>query len=127
MRHNGMRIVATLVLTGTLLACGSPAQAPSGGIRGSVTAGPTCPVERPGSPCPPVPWTGTVRATAAGGSTFETTTDGQGAFELHLPDGTYTVAPVVTGGGPPTAKPVQVTIAGGAMQTLDLQVDTGIR
>jgi hypothetical protein len=36
------------------------------------------------------------------------------------------VSPVVNGSGPPTAKPVTVTV-GDSMQTLDLQVDSGIR
>jgi hypothetical protein len=122
-----MRVLAALVVTGALVACGASAGAPSGGVRGTVTAGPTCPVERQGSPCPPAPWTGTVRATSSDGASFEASTDGSGAYELHLPDGSYTVAPVIEGSGPPTAKPVPVTIDGGLMQTLDLQVDTGIR
>jgi hypothetical protein len=122
-----MRLVATIVLTVGLFACASSAEVPTGGVRGIVTAGPTCPVERQGTPCPPAPWTGTVRATATDGSTFDTTTDGQGAYTLQLPDGTYTVSALTKGSGPPTASPVTVSVAGGAVQTLDLQVDTGIR
>ena len=45
---------------------------------------------------------------------------------MALQPGTYTVTPVVPGGGPPTAKPVTVVV-GDSMQTLDLQVDSGIR
>jgi len=125
-RHRDMRLVVTLVLTATLLGCGSSAGTPSGGVRGTVTAGPTCPVEREDSPCPPVPWSGTVRASSANGSAFEASTDDRGVYTLQLPDGTYTVTPVIEGPGPPSASPVTVSIAG-AMQTLDLQVDTGIR
>jgi hypothetical protein len=84
-------------------------------------------VERADSPCPPVSWTGTVRATSATGATYDATTDANGAFELHLPDGSYTVAAVIEGGGPPTAVPVSLTVEGGTVQTLDLTVDTGIR
>jgi hypothetical protein len=127
MRHTHMRLLTALTLTATLVACGSSARTQSGGVRGAVTAGPTCPVERQGSPCPPSPWSGTVRATSSGGETFETSTDAQGAYTLPLPDGTYSVVPVVEGTGPPTASPVPVTVSGGTMQTLDLQVDTGIR
>jgi hypothetical protein len=119
------RIAAGLFVL-VLAGCAGTAVSPAGGVQGSVTAGPTCPVEIQGSPCPPQPWTGTVRATSAGGSVTETVTDGHGHYTLHLPDGTYDVEPVVEG-GPPTAKPVRVTVAGGAMQSLDLQVDTGIR
>ena len=122
-----MRTIAVLALVTTLVACGSTASSPSGGVHGTVTAGPTCPVERQGTPCPPAPWTGTVRATSSDGTIVETVTDGRGAYTLPLPDGSYTVTPVIDGGGPPTASPVSVTISGGEMQTLDLQVDTGIR
>jgi hypothetical protein len=122
-----MRLLAAVVLTVVLFACGSSAGTPTGGVRGRVTAGPTCPVERQGTPCPPAPWTGTVRATATDGSTFDTTTDAQGAYMLQLPDGTYTVTAVTNGGGPPTASPVTVTVVGATMQALDLQVDTGLR
>jgi Carboxypeptidase regulatory-like domain len=115
-------VVAAVVLTG----CASAGEAPTGGIEGSVTAGPTCPVETQGSPCPPQVWTGTVRATAADGSEHEALTDGAGRYRMQLEPGTYSVVAVVEGSGPPLAKPVTVTV-GDSMQTLDLQVDTGLR
>ena len=122
-----MRTVAAAIAAVLLVACGSDAASPpGGGIEGNVTAGPTCPVEIQGSPCPPGAWTGTVRATASDGSTQETQTDADGGFRLALEPGTYTVVPVIEGSGPPIAKPVTVTV-GDAMQQLDLQVDTGIR
>jgi hypothetical protein len=120
-----MRAIVAIGLVAAMVACGG--EPATGGVRGTVTAGPTCPVERPGSPCPPGVWTGTVRATSTGGTTYDTTTDPNGAYELHLPDGTYAVAPVVEGGGPPTPETVTVTVSAGAMQTLDLRLDTGIR
>jgi hypothetical protein len=121
-----MRTVTLAIVAVTLVACASPARAPSGGIEGTVTAGPTCPVEIQGSPCPPGVWTGTVRATASDGSTDEAQTDDQGRYRLALDPGTYSVVPVVEGSGPPIAKPATVTVAD-VMQQLDLQVDTGIR
>jgi hypothetical protein len=72
-------------------------------------------------------WTGTVRATATDGTAHETQTDGAGRYRLPLLDGTYEVIPVIEGGGPPSVAPVSVTVTAGDMQTLDLQVDTGIR
>jgi hypothetical protein len=122
-----LSIFTVLVLVVSLSACGSGAEQPAGGIGGTVTAGPTCPVETIDSPCPPGVWTGTVRATAADGTNYGTQTDAQGHYRLALPDGTYEVVPVIDGGGPPSASPVSVTVSGGVMQTLDLQVDTGIR
>ena len=118
---------ATLVVAFVVLAgCASNAGTPSGGIEGTVTAGPTCPVEIQGSPCPPQVWTGTVRASAADGSVHETETDDGGHYRLALEPGAYTVVPIVEAPGPPAVKPVSVTV-GESMQTLDLQVDTGIR
>ena len=122
-----MRRAAVLVVLVLVGACGSNAgSAPSGGIEGHVTIGPTCPVEREGSPCPPGTWSGTVRATASDGSVHDTATSADGSYQLALVPGTYTVTPVVDGAGPPTAKPATVTVTT-AMQQLDLQLDSGIR
>ena len=89
-------------------------------------AGPTCPVEQAGSPCPPQPWTGTVRATAADGHEYETTTTNEGSFSMELPPGAYTVV-AVTGAGLPQGVPQTVTVNTGTVRTITLQVDTGIR
>jgi hypothetical protein len=67
-----------------------------------------------------------VRATGSDGTVHETTTGADGSYRLTLRPGSYTVTPVMNGGGPPTAKPVTVVV-GASMQTLDLQVDSGIR
>ena len=120
-------LLVVLALSASLAACASSAEQPTGGISGRVTAGPTCPVELAGSPCPPGVWTGTVRATATDGARYETQTDGAGRYRLPLLDGTYEVIPVIEGGGPPSSAPVSVTVTADEMQTLDLQVDTGIR
>ncbi len=121
-----MRHVAILAVLSICVACGSGAGAPAGGIEGRVTTGPTCPVQREDSPCPPGIWTGTVRATSSDGAAHESTTGSDGSYQLALEPGTYTVTAVVEGTGPPIAKPVTVTV-GSTMQRLDLQVDTGIR
>jgi hypothetical protein len=122
-----MRTIAALLVATALASCAARPAAPSGGVEGTVTSGPTCPVERAESPCPPLAWTGTVRAMAVDGATYEATTDASGAYRLSLPDGAYVVTPVLEGAGPPTAASVAVTVSGGEMRTLDLQVDSGIR
>ena len=71
-------------------------------------------------------WPRNACATASDGTRYETQTDGAGRYRLPLRDGAYEVVPVVEGGGPPSSASVSVTVTGG-MQTLDLQVDTGIR
>jgi hypothetical protein len=121
-----MRVVASIALTVALIACGRSSSPGTGsGIFGTVTAGPTCPVEMAGSPCPPGLWTGEVRATDAGGHTFTTQTDDRGRYSLTLEPGTYEVAAVTA--GPQIAKPTSVVVAPGPMQRVDLTVDTGIR
>jgi hypothetical protein len=115
-------LCVALVLT----ACSSQAGAPAGGVEGTVTSGPTCPVEVQGSPCPPQAWTGTVRATGSDGVVHDTETDAGGHYRLALEPGTYSIVAVVEAPGPPSAEPVSVTV-GDTMQTLDLKVDSGIR
>ncbi len=120
------RTLATALLL-ALLACGrTSAPATTSGIFGTVTAGPTCPVERVGSPCPPAPWAGTVRATDDAGHPTETTTDGNGTYALKLEPGSYEVV-AVTEGGPPTGQPVAIDVPAGQPIRVDLTVDTGIR
>jgi hypothetical protein len=121
-----MRSVAILAVLSICVGCASGAGAPVGGIEGRVTTGPTCPVQREDSPCPPGTWTGTVRATSSDGAAHDSPTGSDGTYRLTLEPGTYTVTAVVEGAGPPIAKPVTVTV-GSTMQRLDLQVDTGIR
>lgn len=121
-----MRRVASVMtlLSLLLVACGPEG---TGGIEGRVLAGPVCPVETEGSPCPPSPWEGTVRATGADGSTVETTSDAEGRYSLRLPPGTYVVTAVTETASLPAAIPVEVTVVEGSSQVLDLEVDTGIR
>src|SRR4029077_3735380 len=118
-------VVAVVLLS--ISACAHPTSpARSSGIFGTVLAGPTCPVERAESSCPPRPWSGTVRATDPNGKTYEATTDAQGNYSLSLPGGTYDVV-AGTEGAVPYATPTSLVVTGGPMQRLDLRVDTGIR
>ena len=98
------------------------------GVRGEVVAGPECPVEQIGSPCPDLPFTGTVRASTLDGSVVaEVETDRQGRFRIPLEPGSYVVDVVLAGGGPATATPEPVRVEEGRFTTVDLVVDSGIR
>lgn len=119
-----MTRIALALAVLVLVACGGAD--PTGGVRGTVQAGPTCPVEIEASPCPPTPWTGTVRATSADGEEFDVQTDANGAYTLALPPGDYVVVALTGEGGPPMGVPADVTV-GETFVTLDLSVDTGIR
>jgi hypothetical protein len=97
------------------------------GIRGQALAGPQCPVETQGSPCPPVPYEGTVVATdVESGADHTVDTDAQGRFELSLEPGTYEVS-IVSDSSPPFAKPQTVTVEPGSFTEIVVSVDTGIR
>jgi hypothetical protein len=97
------------------------------GVLGVVQAGPQCPVERVGSPCPDRPFPGTVRATSVDGASSEVNTDGQGRFRLALTPGTYVLTVVTATGPPPSAIPQTVQVKAGAFTQATLEVDTGIR
>jgi hypothetical protein len=125
-----MRRLAVLgvILPVLLVAC-SKSASPSAatGIFGTVQAGPVCPVEQVGSPCPPQPWSGTVRATAAEGHTFDTTTDEAGNYTLSVPAGSYTVVAVTDEGTLPMGIPTDAVVGDEGHVRVDLEVDTGIR
>lgn len=128
MRPSTMRRCVILgVLTLLLGACAGDEAPPTGGITGRVLAGPTCPAETAASPCPPMPWQGTVLAVAVDGSEYRTVAAADGSYSLALPAGAFTVVAETGVSQPPSGVPAEITIEEGAMQQLDLQVDTGIR
>lgn len=118
-----------LLLVVLLAACGDGSGDGDGasGVRGRALAGPQCPVEMAESPCPDLPWEGTVVATATdSGETFTASTDADGRFEIPLSPGTYEVT-IDAASTPPTAEPQTVTVEEGSFTEIDVFVDTGIR
>jgi hypothetical protein len=112
----------------TLPAPTLPPPAPPGtGAYGYVTAGPTCPVERPGQPCPPRALVVTVQAEdRSGRAVAAASSDGSGRYRLALPPGSYTLI-AETGSALPRCPPVPVTVGSGAPTRTDISCDTGIR
>ena len=100
----------------------------SGSLRGTVTAGPTCPVENLYSPCPPRPVAGaTVSASDASNAVRgATTTAPDGSYTMALPPGTYEVS-AATGSMFPRCSPVPATVVLNQVTTADVSCDTGIR
>ena len=129
MRSFAIAVSAALVLA--LAACGDQqgsTDAPAGGVRGTVTSGPQCPVVVAGSPCPDRPWQGTVRISATQGDVVrEVETDERGRFEVALGAGSYDVVAVTDPASMSTGSPQTVTVAEGAWAEVTLLVDTGIR
>ena len=115
---------------GSAPASGSPAGAGSG-IAGTVTAGPACPVQKtpPDPSCADRPVAGAVLViqTAAGAEVARVTTNVSGAFAATLPAGAYVIEAQPVSGlmGTPAAQPV--TVQPGAVTTVDVVYDTGIR
>jgi hypothetical protein len=128
---------AALILVAVLVAACTTAAAPSiaGGttIHGSVTAGPVCPVERPGdSACAPRPVAGAVIvATTPGGKEVARVTSAtDGSFALDLPAGDYVLVPQPVTGLMSTAQPLSISVPATGSPTptpLSVRYDTGIR
>lgn len=100
------------------------------GITGRATAGPICPVERPGdAACAPRPVAGAeiVVTDASGAEVGKVTTLPDGSFALELPAGDYTVQGQSVDGLMGAPDRLSVTVRVGALSDIDLQYDTGIR
>jgi len=123
-------MLAPLITVPLLTACGGVAAAnqPEGAVQGTVTAGPTCPVERADHPCPPAPVRGAdVRLARADGTTAaDTATDKGGAFHLSATPGSYMLIATNPGGYHSQASRA-VRLTAGHTEQVDLQLDTGIR
>jgi hypothetical protein len=53
--------------------------------------------------------------------------DAEGRFEVAVPAGEYVVQAVLDAPGPPSAKPVPVSVRSGRFAQVQVLVDTGIR
>jgi len=125
-------LVVGLAFVVAVAACGSPttpatnAQRP-GMLSGRITAGPTCPVEQAGHPCPPQPVAAQVVVRDRSGRTVATTRSrADGTYQLSVAAGA--VALEVLPPGPfPRCTPVDVTVAPAQAIRADITCDTGIR
>ena len=103
---------------------------PFTGVEGVVSAGPTCPVERPGdSACQPRAVGGAVLVVtdAGGAEVARITTDASGLFGLAIKPGDYTLTPQPVDGLMGTAAPMAFTVPDGNAVFLNVSYDTGIR
>jgi hypothetical protein len=129
-------LVAAMSLTLTLTTCGassSPSTSTSrstpttGTLTGRVTAGPTCPVERPDQPCPPVPVSATIEVkTSQGQIVASTHTDAAGRYLVKVRPGAYTVVASAPN-ALPSCEPVDVTVGANQTTRAPISCDTGIR
>jgi hypothetical protein len=124
------RVFVLMLVTLALAACGNqPTAQPGTGIQGMVQVGPTCPVERINSPCPPRPLAATVvvrDGTGAEVARFHSGADGR--FKVDLGPGTYTLVGLTIGSsGLPRPIPTSATVTQGTYTSVNIEYDSGIR
>jgi hypothetical protein len=121
-------LVAAISLS--LTACGAsaaPTALATGTVAGRVTAGPTCPVERPDQPCPPAPVSARVQAkNALGRIAASTRTDAAGRYVLELLPGMYTVY-ASTPNVLPKCEAVRVIVRARQTTRAPISCESGIR
>jgi len=124
------KLLSIISLAGMIaVALVTTAVACSSGIQGTVTLGPTCPVERPGMTCTK-PYAGTIDIFSESGRLLKAvSSSADGKFRVGLKPGTYTLKPEPRDPARPypMGKPVTVTVKPGSYATVNIQYDTGIR
>jgi hypothetical protein len=96
------------------------------GIAGTVMVGPTCPVERPESPCPDRPYATKLTFWRGGSQVAETESAADGRFFVALPPGRYTI--VVESPGPlPHCGEQVADVVEGQLTRVQMTCDSGIR
>jgi hypothetical protein len=125
-------LVFALLTAATTAGCGPtshPRAVPGTGIEGRVTVGPTCPVERVGTPCPPAPLSAVIIVRDSTGAKVARVASGKdGLFRVDLPPGTYTLDPQSPGpAGLPRGEPQTVEVRRGAYTHAEVHYDSGIR
>lgn len=118
----------TVIVTKNIKATDAPQS--TGYVKGSVTIGPLCPVERADKPCPVPPETYTSRNVVvyeADQTTIKTkrSLSTTGSYSIALSPGTYWVQIEPAGIGEGEKK--QISITSGNTVTTDFDIDTGIR
>jgi hypothetical protein len=110
-----------------LLLVSSACSGEPGRIEGTVTAGPTCPVEREGEPCEdrPVSGASVIVSDEDGKDVAEATTDQDGRFSITIKPGTWNVTARTEKAMSCDGQLVEVTEADDA--EVDISCDTGIR
>jgi hypothetical protein len=100
------------------------------GIEGTVTIGPSCPVQRVDDPsCDDRPYQAEIHVNTNNGVWVKKfTPDAQGNFKIELEPGQYNIDPQTPKEGfLPRASSQDVTVVAGAFTTLNIQYDSGIR
>ena len=99
------------------------------GAYGSVTVGPSCPVQREGVPCPDRPLAATLLfRNTAGVEVARALSDATGFYSVALAPGRYTIVPFTPGGATlPRGIPRDVEVAAREWVVAHVSYDSGIR
>ncbi len=99
------------------------------GALGSVSVGPSCPVQRESDPCPDRALAATlVFRDPAGVEVARALSDSAGFYAVALPPGRYTIVPFTLGGATlPRGVPREIDVPAGDWVTADVMYDSGIR
>jgi Carboxypeptidase regulatory-like domain len=125
-----VRTAVVLIAVVFAAACGSGQHAATttttSELYGTITAGPSCPVEQVGNPCPPRPVSARVEIRNASSRVVAATTSGRdGRYSVRVPAGPYTV--VVVTATMPSCPPQPVQARANAAVKADITCDSGIR
>lgn len=99
-----------------------------GHVRGTVLAGPTCPVEQTGDTnCQPKPVQGVVQFRQDGDVVDTALIDENGEFAADIPIGSYTVTVDIGDNIFPICSPIEIEVRPEIETVADINCDTGIR
>lgn len=124
-------VAAVLVAVAVLGGCGngSDTSRPTGHVRGTALAGPTCPVEQnpPDPACADRAVVGAAQFRQDGRVVTTAVINPAGEFTADLKVGSYEI--VIDGGANmfPVCQPATVVVAQGATASVKISCDTGIR
>ncbi len=120
--------------TGGVLSRGGPGEGTpyTSGIHGTISIGPTCPVERnlPDPACADKPYSMLVyifRESDLAEPFLLARSDERGVFDAPLPPGEYVIQSDPAGVPMPRCNPANVTVVANKYKTVAVSCDTGIR
>ncbi len=132
-----MKFFGSLALALVLAACNATEQgtvhqngSSKSGIEGTVTIGPTCPVQNVNdSNCADRPYKGLIHVMGANKAyVTQFQANAQGNFKIELEPGTYTIDPQSPMDNVlPRANPQDVTVVSGTFTIVNIQYDSEIR
>ncbi len=126
MKPRHLAVLGVIGLALLLGGCSAPARVDSG-IRGTVTLGPTSPVQQQGeSSTKPYSADLVIKPQGGRSSVARVKSDSEGRFSAVLEPGTYVIR-AASAQSPPSLKPVTVTVQAHQFTEVAVPFDSGIR